>query len=124
MRKWKHLGHWAALACLPLAAQAQVAAAPKAFETCVACHSFKAGEHLNGPSLHQLIQRRAGSVEGFRYSGPMKRSSVVWDAASLRDFLKNPQALMPGNRMPYSGTDNNAELDELVAFLVRVGGQP
>jgi cytochrome c len=92
-------------------------AGKKSFEACIACHSLKPGEDGAGPSLHKLIGRSAGSAEGFRFSGPMKRSGVVWDQASLTEFLRNPQEKVPGNRMPFSGMTDEAELKALVGYL-------
>lgn len=89
----------------------------QAFEVCAACHSLKAGENGNGPSLHNILGQTAGKVEGFRYSGPMKRSGIVWDAASLTAFLRNPQEAIPGNRMPFSGNEDEAALQALVRYV-------
>ena len=89
----------------------------KTFEVCAACHSLKDGENGTGPSLHKLLGRKAGSAEGFRYSGPMKRSGIVWDEASLTTFLRNPQEAVPGNRMPFSGMTDEAALKGLVQYL-------
>jgi cytochrome c len=60
------------------------------FETCVACHSVKAGENGVGPQLNNLIGRTAGTSESFHYSRPMKRSAIVWDEKNLSPFLRNP----------------------------------
>jgi cytochrome c len=89
----------------------------KSFAACAACHSVKAGENGTGPSLHKLIGRSAGTSEGFRYSGPMKRSGIVWDEATLAKFLRNPQEAVPGNRMPFSGMTDEAALKALVQYL-------
>jgi cytochrome c len=89
----------------------------KNFETCVACHSVKAGENGLGPSLHDVVGRTAGTAEGFRYSGPMKRSAIVWDEKTLSAFLRNPQEAVPGNRMPFSGVADEAALKALVQYL-------
>jgi cytochrome c len=89
----------------------------KSFAACAACHSVKAGENGTGPSLHNLIGRTAGTSEGFRYSGPMKRSGIVWDEAALAKFLRNPQEAVPGNRMPFSGMTDEAALKALVQYL-------
>ena len=96
-------------------------AVPKSFEVCMACHSFKPGENVNGPSLAKLMNRQAGSVEGFRYSGPLKRSGIVWNAQTLRQFLTGPQAMVPGNRLPYSGAESPAQVNELVEYLSKAG---
>lgn len=89
----------------------------KSFELCVACHSLKAGEQGVGPSLYQVMGRTAGSAEGFRFSGPMKRSGIVWDRATLGAFLRNPQEAVPGTRMPFSGMADQAEVQALVDYL-------
>jgi cytochrome c len=89
----------------------------KTFETCAACHSLVEGVNGTGPSLHNLIGRKAGTAEGFRYSGPMKRSNITWDEASLTKFLGDPQATVPGNRMPFSGVTDPAALKAVVQYL-------
>ena len=57
-------------------------------------------------------------MPGFRYSGPLARSGLVWTAATLAAFLRDPQATVPGNRMAFSGLDDEAELQALLAFLL------
>jgi cytochrome c len=89
----------------------------KSFELCVACHSLQPGENGLGPSLHQLIGRAAGTLEGFRFSGPMKRSGIVWDRTTLTAYLRNPQESVAGTRMPFSGMSDEAALQALVAYL-------
>jgi cytochrome c len=89
----------------------------KTFETCAACHSLAEGVNGTGPSLHNLIGRKAGTAEGFRYSGPMKRSGITWDEATLSKFLADPQATVPGNRMPFSGVTDPAALKAVVQYL-------
>ena len=49
------------------------------FRQCMACHSTEEGEHMTGPSLAKIWQRKAGTVEGFsRYSEAMKHVDLVW----------------------------------------------
>jgi len=43
---------------------------------------------------------------------------TTWDAVSLDAWLKNPEALVPGQRMGYSVPDAT-DRDDLVAFLRR-----
>jgi len=110
-----------ALAAIALGGPALAQPVPKSFEVCMACHSFKPGENINGPSLAQVMGRQAGSVEGFRYSGPLKRSGITWNAQTLRQFLTDPQGMVPGNRMPYSGAETPAQVNELVEYLSKAG---
>jgi cytochrome c len=97
-------------------AQAADAAHGKAlFIACAACHSEK--PDAIGPSLKGVFGRRSAARDDFRYSNPMKRANLVWDAANLRDYLIDPQAKVQGNRMPFGGVGSPAEADDLVAFL-------
>lgn len=89
----------------------------KTFEQCVACHSVKAGENGLGPTLHGLLGSTAGAVDGFRFSGPMKRSGIVWTEQNLAAFLRNPQEVVPNTRMPFSGISDEAALKALVSYL-------
>jgi len=85
------------------------------FIACEACHSEK--PDAIGPSLKGVFGRRSATRDDFRYSNPMKRANLVWDAANLRDYLIDPQAKVRGNRMPFGGVASQAEADDLVAFL-------
>lgn len=89
----------------------------QSFELCIACHSLKAEQNGTGPTLYNLIGRTAGTVEGFRFSGPMKRSAIVWDQKTLTAFLRNPQEVVPGTRMPFSGMTDEAALKALTQYL-------
>ena len=91
------------------------------FAECSACHSMKAGEHGVGPSLAGIAGRRAATIEGFRYSPAMRRATLDWTAQNLDAFIADPQKLMPGNRMPYSGLAQERDRAELVAWLMRGG---
>ena len=85
------------------------------FLACVACHTEK--PDAIGPNLKGVFGRKSASRDDFRYSGPMKRADLVWDATNLRAYLIDPQARVKGNRMPFGGVANAAEADDLVAFL-------
>ena len=96
-------------------------AGQKAYEACIACHSLKAGEHGVGPSLHAVLGSTAGTAEGFRFSGPMKRSGIVWSRQTLTDFLRDPQAVVPNTRMPFSGMSDEPALKALVEYIEKEG---
>src|ERR1700722_4081474 len=87
------------------------------FEKCAACHSLEAGKNDIGPSLAGIFGRKAGSLEDFRYSSAMKRSNVTWDEHTLDAFIEDPQAFIPGNRMPFDGLKDKQDRDDLLAYL-------
>ena len=101
----------------------------KLFQNCAACHSATPGEHMTGPSLAGVWQRKAGSAEGFaRYSDALKRSGTVWNEATLDAWLRNPAAFAPGNFMNIPGIADAGARSDLIAYLRAVsegeGGSP
>lgn len=87
------------------------------FEQCAACHTVDGGDSV-GPTLLGIAGRKAGSVEGFRYSRALRTSNVIWDAASLDAFLADPQQAVPGNVMPYSGMTDPRQRVAVIAYLL------
>jgi cytochrome c len=85
------------------------------FKACAACHTDR--PDALGPSLVGVVGRKSGSLEDFRYSNAMKRASLIWNEANLKAYLKDPQAKVKGNRMPFSGLDNPQDIDDVVAYL-------
>jgi len=90
----------------------------KQFRACAACHSLQGGDHRTGPSLAGIWGRTAGSIAGFnRYSKALKESGIVWNADALDRWIKDPKALVPGNRMVFRGIADKKARDDLIAFL-------
>ncbi len=63
------------------------------------------------------MDRKAGSLEDYRYSAAMKRSDVKWTSATLDTFIADPQGLIKGNRMAFAGITDPAERADLIAYL-------
>ncbi len=90
----------------------------RAYRGCVACHSLEPGRHMTGPSLANTWGRKVGKVEGFtRYSDALISSGIVWNADTLDAWLRNPLALIPGNRMTFRGIADRQVREDLVAYL-------
>ena len=53
---------------------------------CGSCHTVQPGVNRVGPSLAGVIGRRAGSVEGARYSRALQSSNITWDEHALDAF--------------------------------------
>ena len=69
--------------------------AERAWNKCVACHTLEEGKHGAGPGLHKLAGRKAGSVEGFKFSKAFRKSEITWNAETLDAYLKNPISMCP-----------------------------
>ena len=87
------------------------------FGDCAACHKLEAGVNNVGPGLHSLFTRKAGEIADFRYSPAMKRSGIVWTPETLDKFIGDPQAAVPGNRMPYAGMASASDRADLITYL-------
>lgn len=112
----------AALATLAMAQPAlagDAAAGGKVFKAqCALCHGTTASAPAGiGPRLNGVVGRKAGMAPGYAYSAAMKGSGLVWSAAELKRYLANPAGAVRGNKMPYAGLKNPAQLDDLVAYL-------
>jgi cytochrome c len=87
----------------------------QAFAACAPCHA--PDQNGVGPKISGVLNRAAGSVEGFRYSRAMKNSGIVWDEKSLDAYLAEPQKRVPGNLMPFSGIADAKKRSDLIAYL-------
>ncbi|BAF86958.1 cytochrome c [Azorhizobium caulinodans ORS 571] len=96
------LGAPAALAQMALPTQAPLTGAELFKRQCGTCHTTNAADQpRQGPTLAGVFGRKAGSVEGFRYSPGFAKADFSWDEAHLDAWLTNPQAVIPGAIMPY-----------------------
>ena len=104
---------------LPAAAHAQDAAAgEKVFAVCKACHQIGPNaKNAVGPELNGVVGRHSGSVEGYNYSPANKNSGLTWDEATLREYLKDPKAKVPGTKMIFAGIKDEQKLNDLIAYL-------
>jgi cytochrome c len=84
---------------------------------CSACHSLQAGQNMVGPSLHGIIGRHSGIVPGFHYSSANKNSGLVWTEQELYAYLENPQKVVPGTYMTYTGVKDPQQRADVIAYL-------
>lgn len=110
----------ATIAFLPpvLAQQGDAARGQRDFQACAPCHSLQPDRNMTGPSLADLWNRKAGGLPSFsRYSQALKSSGITWDDATLNEWLRDPQHLIPGNTMLFRGLKDAGRRGDLLAFL-------
>ena len=107
-------------ASLPAAAQ-DAEAGRRVYNQCRACHTIDAGGRNGvGPNLHGVVGRKAGAVDGFRYSASLKEKAeggLTWSEENLRAYIANPKAVIPAGSMSYPGLKNEQQMNDLMAFL-------
>ena len=94
-----------------------VASGEKVFKRCKACHYADKEKNKTGPYLVNVIDRKAGSIEGYKYSKAMAASGLVWDEATLTAYLKAPKKFLKGTKMVFAGLKKDADIKNLIAYL-------
>jgi len=85
---------------------------------CRTCHSFKPDDNRLGPTLHGIVGRKAGSIEGFAFSPSMKASGITWDEATLDKFITDPNQVVSGHKMqPFGGIADAGERKKIIDYL-------
>lgn len=94
-----------------------VAKGEKVFKRCKACHYADKEKNKTGPYLVNVIGRKAGIIEGYKYSKAMRKSQLVWDEATMTAYLKAPRKFLKGTKMVFAGLKKEADIKNLIAYL-------
>jgi cytochrome c2 len=114
----------AALALMTGAAAAagDIEAGETQFKKCMACHAVGEGaKNRVGPVLNDVFGRVAGTYPDYKYSDAMIAAGaggVVWTEETLSTYLKKPRDFVPGTKMAFVGLPNQADIDNLLAYLI------
>ncbi len=113
---------FAALVVAPSVALAggDAAKGKKVFNKCKACHFVDKEKNKVGPYLKGVIGRKAGSVEGFKYSKAMKakgEEGLVWTEETIAEYLKAPKKYIPKNKMAFAGLKKDEDIANVIAYI-------
>ena len=86
---------------------------------CSVCHTLLPdGKRRAGPTLYNVFGRRAGTLEGYRYSEALLDSDIVWTAETIgRLFSEGPDLVVPGTKMPIQRMKNEQDRADLITYL-------
>jgi cytochrome c len=92
------------------------------FRKCAACHSVSAqGAKRAGPTLRGLFGRRAGTVDGYKYSEALRGTDLIWTEDTVDAlFAEGPHKYVPGTKMPIQRMTSAEDRAHLIAFLKRI----
>lgn len=100
----------------------------KLTRACAACHDFSsANANKVGPGLWDIVGRKPGAHEGFRYSNAMLaygESVGQWTYEELDHFLEAPKRLVAGTTMGYAGMRKPEDRADLIAYLRTLSDSP
>lgn len=113
----------ALLLSLPVAAHAagDAAKGETVFKKCKICHQVGPdAKNVVGPIQNNLIGRKAGTTEGFKYSDAMKEAGekgMVWTEENIDKYLTDPKNFIPKNKMAFVGLPDAADRADVIAYL-------
>ena len=101
-----------------LMALGDVASGEKIFKKCAACHSInKGGKHKIGPALYNVVGRKVGGVEDYKYSKALIAYEKDWTFEELNGFLIKPAKHIKGTKMAYAGLRKEADRASVIKYL-------
>ena len=86
---------------------------------CSVCHTLvENGKKRAGPTLYKIFGRKAGTLEGYKYSKALIESDIIWNEESInRLFDEGPDKVTPGTKMPIQRMKKIQDRQDLVIFL-------
>src|SRR5579864_1313535 len=108
-----------------LLASANSDAGQNAMKQCATCHSWtKGGPNKIGPNLYGVVDRDIAKEPGFSYSNALEKKGGKWTFDDLYQWLKNPRAFAPGNKMGFAGVRDPKERADIIAYLDKQSDSP
>jgi cytochrome c len=96
------------------------------FKRCAACHNATTDKNKIGPTLKGVVGRKAGSIEGFKYSKAMQQKAeegLVWTKENLDAYLENPKKVVPRGSMSFAGLRKADERADVITYLESVASK-
>ena len=108
-----------------LMAQGDVENGKKIFKKCAACHSInKDGGNKIGPALYNVVGRKVGGVDEYKYSKVLASYGKEWTFEELNGFLKKPASYLKGTKMSYAGLRKESDRASIIKYLNQSGDSP
>ena len=90
----------------------------KIFKKCLACHNIGKGDpNKIGPNIFGVLNRKAGSVSGYKYSKAMLAYGKIWSFEEMNGFLIKPKNWIKGTKMSFAGLKNAKDRAAVILYM-------
>ena len=97
----------------------------KVFKKCAACHSIvKGGKNNIGPALYNVVGRKIGIVEDYKYSKALASYDKDWTLEELNGYLIKPAKWIKGTKMAFAGLRKEKDRASVIKYLNQNSDNP
>ena len=108
-----------------LMAMGDIATGEKVFKKCAACHSIvKGGKNNIGPALYNVVGRKTGVVEDYKYSKALAAYDKEWTFEELNGYLIKPAKWIKGTKMAFAGLRRESDRASVILYLNQNSDNP
>jgi len=108
-----------------LMAMGDLAHGEKVFKKCAACHSIvKGGKNNIGPALYNVVGRKIGIIEDYKYSKALISYDKEWTLEELNGYLTKPAKWIKGTKMAFAGLRKEKDRASVIKYLNQNSDNP
>ena len=108
-----------------LMAMGDLATGEKVFKKCAACHSIvKGGKNNIGPALYNVVGRKVGAVDDYKYSKALSAYGKEWTFEELNGYLLKPAKWIKGTKMAFAGLRKEKDRASVILYLNQNSDNP
>tara|TARA_B100000575_G_C22885317_1_gene515537 strand:- start:208 stop:750 length:543 start_codon:yes stop_codon:yes gene_type:complete len=97
----------------------------KVFKKCAACHSIvKGGKNNIGPALYNVVGRKVGVVNDYKYSKALSAYEKEWTFEELNGYLIKPAKWIKGTKMAFAGLRKEKDRASVILYLNQNSDNP
>ena len=97
----------------------------KVFKKCAACHSIvKGGKNNIGPAVYNVVGRKIGVVEDYKYSKALASYDKEWTFEELNGYLIKPAKWIKGTKMAFAGLRKEKDRASVIKYLNQNSDNP
>ena len=108
-----------------LMAMGDLSTGEKVFKKCAACHSIaKGGKNAIGPALYNVVSRKVGSIDDYKYSKALSEYGKEWTFEELNGYLIKPAKWIKGTKMAFAGLRKEKDRASVILYMNSKSASP